>query len=125
MSAATVTTSSRDRLAQACALLRRYGVCATGPMAGDPAEIRRRLGAALRDRFPHGACSYVFWTADTAFDAAGSLVRPLVLHYNGAAVGGAVQAALAERQLLAAEGPEPFTLVVEPRPDPGTAPGQG
>ena len=116
MSAGVITASDRDRLSQACALLRRYGICATGGVSGEPAEIRRRLGGALLDRFPDGACSYAFWTSDaaTAFDGNGTLVRPLVLHYNGPPVARAVRAALAEHRLGVTEGPEPLTLLVEP-----------
>ena len=120
MSAGVTTMSDRDRLSEACALLRRYGICATGGLTGEPAEVRRRLARAVLERFPDGACSFVFWTAEAAdaFDPEGNIVRPLLLHYNGPPVARAVRAALAEHRLGTTEGPEPLTLLVQPRSTP-------
>ncbi|SNR94603.1 hypothetical protein SAMN04488107_0782 [Geodermatophilus saharensis] len=112
----SATPGARALLELACARLRALGILAAGGLPGDAGATRVALSAALLARFPAAACSYAFWTAEeeSAFDAAGALTRPLLLHVNGSPVLAAVQAALAERGLAAVAGPEPLTLLVLP-----------
>ncbi len=110
---------TRDRLLLAAERLLGCGIIACGRVDADPVTARRALEAEILRRYPAAACSYVFWTAtdeDAVSSADGDLVAPLLLHYNGPPVAGAVRAALAEQGLQTRPGSHPLTLqlVVEP-----------
>lgn len=76
--------SHRARLGFAFAFLRRYGIAAIPAVGEEPSATRRLLEDQLARLLPHGAGSYVFWTAtDDArcLGPEGDLTTDLPLHH--------------------------------------------
>lgn len=113
---ATDHWTDRDRAERACSFLRSHGILAAQALPGDPGQLRASLVAAITNRYPAAAGSLVFWTqdADDAFDAAGSLMRPLTLHINGYESSRAIRAAFEKFNFIIVDGPDPLTLTLTP-----------
>lgn len=108
--------ADRDRLAQACAVLRQVGIVAY-PALGPPdaAQTRERIRAGLLARFPAADCAYLFWTQDEDLRCVGrdgTLSAPLLVHAGGTAISTSAQAAFEMVGLRTESGPEPGTLIV-------------
>ncbi|MGY1754352.1 hypothetical protein [Blastococcus sp. SYSU D01042] len=80
----TSRASHRERLEFAFALLRRYGIAAVPAIGEDADPTHRLLADRLATLLPHGAGSYVFWTAtddDRCLGQDGELTADLPLHH--------------------------------------------
>lgn len=87
--------SDREKLAFACATLRRYGITAAPAQHGSPGAIAARLTDLIRSRFPSADGACVFWTAEDqarCLGPAGRLEERLAVHVYGP---GALEAAAA------------------------------
>lgn len=109
-------STDRDKLAVACATLRRYGIAAVGGQHGSPREIADRLIAAIRARFPDADGACVFWTAgdeSARLGPEGWLTGPLTLHLHGPAVAEAATAAFESAGLATKPGPSADLLLID------------
>lgn len=107
--------SDRYRLADARAVLNRYGITAVAAQEGGPEEIRTRLENLVRGRFPDADGSCVFWTAaeeDACLGSDGQLHGPLCVHVYGPGVVGAATAAFELAGLVVAPGASGDMLLV-------------
>lgn len=93
----------RDRLLLAFANLNSYGVVAHPHLPGSAEAVHRQVANEVRNKYPHGLGSYVFWLAvdDAPFCPDGSLPSTieLALHYGNDDVVPAVIAACADMSI--------------------------
>ena len=93
----------RDRLLLAFANLDSYGIAARPHLPGTAEAVHRQVANEVRNEYPHGLGSYVFWLAvdDARFRPDGSLppTIELALHYGNDDVVPAVIAACADTSI--------------------------
>lgn len=101
------SASDQEKLAFACATLRRYGISTSAGLGATRDEVATRLRDALKSRFPEGDGACVYWTAGAqsqSLDPSGRLREPLEVHVVGNGVAEAATAAFQQAGLTVRSG---------------------